>query len=944
MTRPGIGTRDWSAGCVLAAFALLLSGCSSEPTSLSDHGEAHLALQVQATLTTEVVVLRVSGPGLDSTLVFNFPVSAGSATGTLSIPAGSARHVVAQAYDSAGINTHTGDTTVTLVPGTNPALQLRLLALTGGLPITISFGAFALTVTPGDTSVMIGDTVRFRASIIDAYGRPVTAAPLWGTSNLALASVDSSGLATGRLPGTVLVAATYGGAVAFRSLAVNGSIASVGNVDAGDQHACVVTGGRLYCWGDNTYGQLGDGTTIPRAGPVMVALPTAVLAVSAGGAHTCALTADSTAWCWGENGSGQLGDGSTVSRLDPVPVALGAKAGAISAGLSHTCAITAGGNLWCWGRDNKGQLGDSVTHELSAYPVLVGNHPWPALQVDAGDAHTCMVDVTLYAWCWGDNSVGELGDGTTTSRETPVQVAGGQRMFAVSAGGAHSCGLLTGNGLACWGLNASGQLGIGASSGPRLMPVVVMLGLYVGVSAGNSHTCVVKDDGSAACWGDGVSGQVGDGAELPRVVPAAVVGAPPLRQITAGLAFTCGVTTTTGAPLCWGDDAVGQVGDGTATGLWSPEPVGGGVRFAHVAVGLRHACGVTDLGAAFCWGANASGQLGTGSTTLRASPAAVTGGHNFRRVAAGAAHSCGILADSTAWCWGDNQAGQLGIGTFTNSPSPAHVPGIHGVVELQTNLETTCALQADSTLWCWGGRFSRTSSLPQQWGYPAGDLGLAVGGYHECVLGPGLTTSCWGDNSYNQLSGVGLSLTGLSAGARHTCGLASGAAWCWGDNQFGQLGDGTLLPRTTSVITSGSRLISALAAGGDFTCGLTPTGAISCWGANDLGQLGLGTRTPQLWPNAMVSGNYASVAAGSADVCATDATATWCWGDNRYGQLGRGTRSIVPLPVTVRFGTAAPRMLASAAQAPPLQTVAFSTHRCRLGIPFVDVTARRPCR
>ena len=254
--------------------------------------------------------------------------------------------------------------------------------------------------------------------------------------------------------------------------AISSVLASAISVAAGGSHTCAVTaGGGVKCWGSNSYGQLGDGTTTDRPIPVSVTgLGSGVIAVAAGGYHTCALTTGGGVKCWGSNGSGQLGDGTTTRRSVPVDVSgLGSGVVAAAAGESHTCALTASGGVKCWGNNGSGQLG-TARRQQPSHPGGRERAGERREHVAAGGSHTCAVTAGGGVKCWGRNSYGQLGDGTTTSRSVPVDVSGlGSGASAVAAGGSHTCALTAGGGrlgVKCWGSNVYGQLGDGTTIQP----------------------------------------------------------------------------------------------------------------------------------------------------------------------------------------------------------------------------------------------------------------------------------------------------------------------------------------------------------------------------------------------------------------------------------------------------------------------------------------------
>jgi hypothetical protein len=330
--------------------------------------------------------------------------------------------------------------------------------------------------------------------------------------------------------------------------------------------------------------------------------------------------------CWGANFSGQLGDGTNVNRNAPVTVSgLSEDVAAIAAGSEHTCALTEGGAMRCWGANFSGQLGDGSTTNRST-PVNVSGLSVGVAAITTGSEHTCAL-IAGGVKCWGANFSGQLGDGTNVNRNVPVNVSGlSVGVAAIAAGSGHTCALTTGGAIWCWGANFSGQLGDGTNVNRRT-PVDVsgISGGVVAIAAGSEHTCALTTAGAIRCWGANFSGQLGDGTNVNRRTPVDVSGlAGGVAEIAAGSEHTCALIT--GGVKCWGANFSGQLGDSTNVNRNTPVNVSGlsGDAIA-IATGSEHTCALTEGGAMRCWGANFSGQLGDGTNANHSTPVNVPG-------------------------------------------------------------------------------------------------------------------------------------------------------------------------------------------------------------------------------------------------------------------------------------------------------------------------------
>lgn len=386
----------------------------------------------------------------------------------------------------------------------------------------------------------------------------------------------------------------------------------------------------------------------------------------------------------------------------------------IASGTNGTCAVAYGGDVYCWGFNLYGQLGDGTSvNRLLPTRIQKGAIPSDAFvrQVSVGQWHACALASNNSVYCWGYNTVGQLGDGTNQDRSVPTLVQQGAiptgaTVKSISAGETQSCAVTTAGGVYCWGSNANGRLGDGTTV-DRNVPVVIQMpgGVAIdSVSVGNNsatggnynnHICARSISGGAYCWGNNSSGQLGDGTTTSRTSPVAVQygsasNAIPadvtIREITTGSWFTCAIASNDQA-YCWGYNLHGQLGVGNTVNSpakTAPLPISqgdipeGAVPSSITASG-RGACITTTALAMYCWGANNNGQVGDGTVVNRTVAAAVQSGDNIqgRFIAAskGDSHTCGIADDNTAYCWGFNIFGRLGDGTTTtrNVPTPVQL-------------------------------------------------------------------------------------------------------------------------------------------------------------------------------------------------------------------------------------------------------------------------------
>jgi alpha-tubulin suppressor-like RCC1 family protein len=348
----------------------------------------------------------------------------------------------------------------------------------------------------------------------------------------------------------------------------------------------------------------------------------------------------------------------------------------------QSCGVATDGPGWCWGSNYSGQLGNGSFDGPEIAPVeVVGDLSFR--QINTDNDHTCGVTTDFHAYCWGGNYTGQLGDGTVETRAVPTPVAGGLRFYNINAGQLHTCGVSYPDRKGyCWGHNANGQLG-DATLEERWVPTLVSGGLrFRTLTAGAAYTCGVTVDDEAYCWGSNQFGQLGDGSQVAqRKRPGPVSGGLAFVQVEAGTAHTCGITRNSRA-YCWGYGRRGQLGDGSMAIRRTPRAVAGGLTFRRVAPGSGFTCAERATNAVYCWGSNEFGQLGDGTLTRRLKPVPLKSGLRFGQVGAGGWNACGKTTENVGYCWGLNDAGQLGDGTTQDRHTPVRVAP-PGTVALQ---------------------------------------------------------------------------------------------------------------------------------------------------------------------------------------------------------------------------------------------------------------------
>ena len=712
----------------------------------------------------------------------------------------------------------------------------------------------------------------------------------------------------------------------------------------------------VYTWGWNNVGQLGNGTAANSNTPVMVNLPTGVIptAVTAGSGHNLAIGSDGKLYAWGDNEGGELGNGSNSNSTTPLVVSLpsGVVPTAIAGGTDHSLAIGSDGKLYAWGWNVYGELGNGSNANSINIPVVVslpgGVTP---TAIAAAGFHSMAIgsDGKLYAW--GINNYGELGNGGISPSNIPVvaNLPSGVVPTAIAAGYEYSMAIGNNGKLYAWGENDRGQLGNGSSITSGI-PVVVSLPSGVvptAVTAGDFHSLAIGSDGKLYAWGSNFYGQLGNDSSAFSNTPVVVnlPGGVAPTAVTAGSGHSLAIGSDEKL-YAWGDNTFGQLGIDSNTASTTPVVTSLPGRVHQIAAGAEHSMIIGDLPPSISLN-NVSQAEGNSGTTSFVFTATLSYASNLTTTVDYA------TSDGTATAPSDYTAA---TGTLTFSPgitTQTVTVLVHGdtvpeanktfkvTLSNPTSMATLGTTQAIGTilnddpvaLYAWGynhyGQLGNdsisTSPTPVVASLPnnAFPTALAAGQSHSLAIGSDGKLYAWGSNGSGQLGDgsisdtptpvvvslpAGISPTALAAGDYHSLAIGSdGKLYAWGYNQYGQLGDGTNIDSNIPVVVSlpGGVTPTAIATGAGYSLAIGSDGKLYAWGWNNHGQLGNGTTTDSnipvvaslpdgVSPTAIAAGYFYGMVIGSDNKLYT-------WGQNPNGQLGNGTTTDSNIPAAINL-------------------------------------------
>jgi alpha-tubulin suppressor-like RCC1 family protein len=452
------------------------------------------------------------------------------------------------------------------------------VTMTQARSVTATFAAApaavaSVVVTAPLTNLDEGAAGQLTATVRDAAGNALTGRVVtWVSSDQATATVSATGQVAGIAEGdTVIVTATSEGKNGTAKVVVRSLYFIAREVAVGQSHTCAVRLiGGTYCWGARAFGQLGNPLNPGDGQRIITAGPNVFTHVATGTTHTCGLTSAGAAYCFGLNNSRELGVGSIVPyETLPLPVSGGLVFARLFGRDGTTCALTSNGTAYCWGQNGVDQLAlGTLESPVTAPRAVVGGHRFRTLAMGSG--HTCGIDTDGALWCWGNNSPGQLGIGSPPVQvAVPTLVKSGTRFTAVAGGTDHTCGIDSDGLVWCWGANHQGQIGEGTTQ-QRTTPVRIASNLtFTQITAGDRFTCAIASSGDVWCWGLNNGSQLGTGTTGNSLVPAKASAAIGFTSIATNYSAVCAIAVNRRV-YCWGNNSTGQAGSAPSLPIITP--------------------------------------------------------------------------------------------------------------------------------------------------------------------------------------------------------------------------------------------------------------------------------------------------------------------------------------------------------------------------------------
>lgn len=649
---------------------------------------------------------------------------------------------------------------------------------------------------------------------------------------------------------------------------------------AGYDHTLEIRAGKLWAYGDNTYGQLGTNTIQYSASPVQVGTASNWVTAAGGAGFTVAIQANGTIWSWGRNHHGQLGLGNDLDQSAPQQIGTDQNWVAVTAGNYHVLALKADGTLWSWGWNTSGELGNGNETEQQA-PVQVGtdNH-WASISAGWNFSAAIQTDGTL--WTWGTNDQGQLGDGTTTAHNTPTQMGTEHNWIKVDAGQTAVIALKNAGTLWVWGQNTYGNFGNGTTANSNVPVQTGAAFRWKKMNLGQTHVTAIRTDGTLWAWGENTYGQLGNGesAEATNETMLQVGTNNDWADLYTGNGYAQSFAVKAdGSTWAFGDNTRGQLGTGNLIAQLEPIATTNNTDWMDFQMGANNTSFIRG-GKAWGTGANSSFQLGNGHVnppiTPVYNPLLNPQVNDIISYSTGFATAYAVRADGTLWGWGQNSNYQLADGTTTLRRVPVQIGAGSEWTAVYAGYGFALALKSDGTLWGWGGNSSA-------------QLGI--------------------NNTVNQQEivqiGTDTDWASISAGTSHVVAIkTAGSLWAWGLNSNGQIGTGTTTLQAEPVQIGTDHDWIAASTGSAHTMAIKANGTLWVWGQGSAGQQGNGGTSDNLTPTQLgtdTDWTFANGGTFGSSCTAIKANGTlYTWGGNLFGQLGLGVNNFQQLtPVLI---------------------------------------------
>jgi len=728
---------------------------------------------------------------------------------------------------------------------------------------------------------------------------------------------------------------------AFSSPSQVGAASNWTEISAGQSNtAAIDTTGALWTWGSNGNGYLGIGTTVGVSSPTRVTFGsvtysswTALGSVTSNlNSHAMAIGINGTLWGWGGNSFGQLGDGTTVNKSTPVQIGIGTSWVQVGVGASHGVGLDSAGNLWAWGANNVGQLGNGTTINSSSPVQILPSSGISWAKLACGDNHILALTTTGALYSWGTGPNGQLGTGTYLNYSSPVKV--GTSSWSVISAGQVTSGAIDINGrLFTWGINNVGGLGNGSTSLAVSSPVLIGSSSWTAVTMGASTSFYIRKDGLLFAAGYNGLGVFGNGTTINTSSPVQI-GTSSWTSVALNSYISAGILTN-GLLYTWGqNNTAGVLGSGTTINRSSPVQIATGLSFAKVTIGSSSLYAQQTTGTLLEWGYNSVGQLGNGTTvsagtTAGTSAVYLIGTSSWTAVAIGYT-SLGITTNGSLYAWGTGNLG-LGNGTTISASSPVLVDSSKSWKSVSVGFHNECAAATTTAVYTWGANVYGQLGTGTTTNYSSPVLitsgtpsSFTLGWYTNYLLYATGQLAEWGLNTSGQLGnltltnvsspvffGTGAGYTNYNYSSWKTVSVGNGsiestsaidytgALWTWGYNGQGQLGDGTTTNRSIPV-KIGNSSWSKVSVGYTHMAAIDSTGYLWTWGGNSFGQLGNGLTINSSSPVKIGTSSWSQVSVGWYENGALDINGRlFAWGYNLYGNLGQGNTLNYSSPVQI---------------------------------------------